>query len=717
MKRKSRQFLSTLLAAAMIFAMFAAMPLTAGAANSDNTIDLSGSWIASSGSDITWANWEYKHSNGRIHVRGDVTVVGKVTGAEKTLGFDIDSGATVKWAADYSGSAIALIGLKGQGGIFEVAAGGKIRNETNGNSVLVEGGQAVKVVVNGGILSSKGGPVISANPDYASVDVKNGTVESTERNTAAIVATTGKINVSGGVVSVTGSSGVIISGGAIVISGGIVRNKGTGVAVSSYGDGASLTVSGGSIESNGGQTVSVRNMTISGGTVRNMGPNPAIIVTGNLTVSGGTICGTTRRAIAYSGVNSVITISGGFIFSYAKGTVQPKGQFDSPGDHVIEGFSSTVTVGGDAVVCAWNRAAGNTEYADGSTEDLIVSPSGATAKWGIYSGRLKDHAIFGMEPAKRDGISYANGANTGFFLISDVTVKSDSDSDADAGTDTDADTDTDGDADSGGGGYSDSDADGDAGSGVDGDGDGDGDGDAGSGDTTPPGGSTTPGDPSDGDPAQEGAATGDMSNFSRIRTYSPSLFSDVDENEWYGYNQYKSVANAYEYGLMEGKGGGLFDPDGNITIAEAVTVAARVHSIYTTGADNFTVSGSNWYTVYMNYAIANNIISAGDFTDAYELAATRADMAYIFAHSLPAAEFNTQNNLSALPDVTSETPYFDSIFLLYRSGIVAGNDETGTFSPSANITRAEAAAIISRVILPSTRFSGRVYNQGHPIIE
>jgi len=47
--------------------------------------------------------------------------------------------------------------------------------------------------------------------------------------------------------------------------------------------------------------------------------------------------------------------------------------------------------------------------------------------------------------------------------------------------------------------------------------------------------------------------------------------------------------------------------------------------------------------------------------------------------------------------------------MLYKAGVLAGNDSIGTFNPGSNITRAEASAIVSRVILPLTRLNGRIY--------
>ena len=197
-----------------------------------------------------------------------------------------------------------------------------------------------------------------------------------------------------------------------------------------------------------------------------------------------------------------------------------------------------------------------------------------------------------------------------------------------------------------------------------------------------------------------------MSNFTKVNTYTRDQFTDVNETLWYGHDQQKVIATAYEYGLMQGSGN-TFNPTGNMTIAEAVTIAARVHHIHN-GGDGIFTQGNPWYQVYVDYCIANDIIGSGTFSD-YNKAATRAEMAYIFSCALPASEFASQNTVDSLPDVNSNTPYYSAILMLYKAGVVAGSDSIGTFNPANNITRAEAAAIISRVILPTARFSGKTF--------
>ena len=70
-------------------------------------------------------------------------------------------------------------------------------------------------------------------------------------------------------------------------------------------------------------------------------------------------------------------------------------------------------------------------------------------------------------------------------------------------------------------------------------------------------------------------ATGAFAAFEKVNTYDNN-FSDVKDTNWFA----KDVKSAYELGFMNGKAEGLFDPNGNVTVAEGITMAARVHAIY-----------------------------------------------------------------------------------------------------------------------------------------
>ena len=84
--------------------------------------------------------------------------------------------------------------------------------------------------------------------------------------------------------------------------------------------------------------------------------------------------------------------------------------------------------------------------------------------------------------------------------------------------------------------------------------------------------------------------TGSLDNFKKGASYPAGKFTDVPSNAWY----IESVKAGYEYGLVKGSSETTFNPSGNMTVAEAVTLAARLHSIYYTGKADF-AQGKPWY--------------------------------------------------------------------------------------------------------------------------
>ena len=171
------------------------------------------------------------------------------------------------------------------------------------------------------------------------------------------------------------------------------------------------------------------------------------------------------------------------------------------------------------------------------------------------------------------------------------------------------------------------------------------------------------------------------------------LFSDVTEDKWY----YDTVSIVCDANLMRGTSDTTFNPEGSMTVAEAITMGARLYNSIRGGTDvTFTASASgNWFDVYVSFAIKNGIIKADDFSD-YTRTATRAEMAYIFYHSVTPAYLSAINSWNSLPDVTIYDKYGSEIYSLYNAGILTGNDSYGTFGPSSEITRAQAAAILGR---------------------
>jgi len=179
-------------------------------------------------------------------------------------------------------------------------------------------------------------------------------------------------------------------------------------------------------------------------------------------------------------------------------------------------------------------------------------------------------------------------------------------------------------------------------------------------------------------------------------------FIDVKEADWF----YSDVLDSYELGLINGRTANTYVPGGNITIAEAIKLAASMHQKYTTGAVTLSNGSDAWYSTYVDYAVANGIIKAGEYTDMNAIA-TRAQFASIFAAALPEAALPAINAVAdgKIPDVKPADPYGAAVYKLYRAGILNGNDAAGSFAPMSNIKRSEVAAIVNRMMNAEKRVS------------
>ena len=200
-----------------------------------------------------------------------------------------------------------------------------------------------------------------------------------------------------------------------------------------------------------------------------------------------------------------------------------------------------------------------------------------------------------------------------------------------------------------------------------------------------------------------------LSDFTAERTYS-GQFADVVSNAWY----YDNVKTAYELGLINGTSQTAFSPTKQITIAEVQTLVARIHSTYY-GNTIESVEGA-WYAPYVEYCmehIDREVCYMAYMLDGNAVTAnqpaSRSYFAYLMYAALPASEYQQINTIpdGSLPDVDDSVFMSapERIYALYRAGILTGNDAYGTFRPDSNITRAEVAAIIARMIDPEQRKS------------
>ena len=216
-------------------------------------------------------------------------------------------------------------------------------------------------------------------------------------------------------------------------------------------------------------------------------------------------------------------------------------------------------------------------------------------------------------------------------------------------------------------------------------------------------------------------------------------FSDVPADAWYA----PYVALCAEQGLLNGTGGGKFDPLDEMTGEEAIVMAARLrwqtqggtgalpkgpatveelktalgadadktllaptHHYFSAGGpslDDKVWLADQWSWDGIAY-LARQGKDAGAIPPLMSLQAYDTADRWSFYNALA---FATQGmDLPILNDVKSLPDSEDAgVLRLYQAGILAGTDGYGTFLGAKGLTRAEAAAALARIADPALRLT------------
>ena len=176
-------------------------------------------------------------------------------------------------------------------------------------------------------------------------------------------------------------------------------------------------------------------------------------------------------------------------------------------------------------------------------------------------------------------------------------------------------------------------------------------------------------------------------------------FTDLDAKAWY----HEGVDYALANGLMNGVGGGRFEPDGQLTRAQLVTVLYRAAGEPDTGkqVNPFTdVADDAWYTKAVIWAANNGIVNGvAKNTFAPDDSITREQIAAML-YRYAGAEAAKEDKLSAFPDAAKVSDWAkEALNWAVASGLINGvADANGTASlePQATATRAQIATILMR---------------------
>ena len=160
-------------------------------------------------------------------------------------------------------------------------------------------------------------------------------------------------------------------------------------------------------------------------------------------------------------------------------------------------------------------------------------------------------------------------------------------------------------------------------------------------------------------------------------------------------------------GIRSGTGGNAFEPGREVTVAEAIQMAANMDSRYKGDTFHTTAHVSSpWYTDAVTYCLTSGIISRDQFDD-YGRQITRRELAQVFAATELARSLPQRNSpirvMTSVEDVPASDPASSAIYSLYTKGILTGVDQNLSFRPEDAVTRAEVAALAARLARPEQR--------------
>lgn len=197
-----------------------------------------------------------------------------------------------------------------------------------------------------------------------------------------------------------------------------------------------------------------------------------------------------------------------------------------------------------------------------------------------------------------------------------------------------------------------------------------------------------------------------LSNVSAAKFNSIKDFTDY-ESDIKGKWSESYITTLVNKGGIKGYEDGTFRPKANITTAELVSIL-----LGTSGAE---VDTTNWPESVMAQANKAGILDSGMLTEG-NVPISREKMAYVLVNSASKllGEQVTSDKYapdSVIPDLASaRSEYRDEIKAAYGLGLLAGNDDAGTFKPSAPTTREETCVIINRLF----KYTDRVDNLHKP---
>ena len=168
-------------------------------------------------------------------------------------------------------------------------------------------------------------------------------------------------------------------------------------------------------------------------------------------------------------------------------------------------------------------------------------------------------------------------------------------------------------------------------------------------------------------------------------------FTDVKDSDWF----YSYLFELAHKDLIKGNTDGSYAPDKPLYVDEFLAMALR-----TMGQEQKNANGY-WAQNYIDRAIELGLIENGEFSR-YDAPISREKIAKIVVKSLDPETVDADQELDAVFSDFQEVSEKEFVRKAIGLGVLAGYKD-GTFRPSANATRAEAATMVVRMIDPTYR--------------
>lgn len=191
--------------------------------------------------------------------------------------------------------------------------------------------------------------------------------------------------------------------------------------------------------------------------------------------------------------------------------------------------------------------------------------------------------------------------------------------------------------------------------------------------------------------------------FDDIGQMNSSTFTDVSSKTWC----YSGVKTAYNKGIMLGYTDKTFRPNNNVSWAEAITIAARIHAAYN---DNLIAEPEPErglvHDLLQILLRARHAALGNSGGGKLSQSINRYNLAYLFAKTIDDQDMPKICDY-AIGDLSSIPGYYKaSVEKLYAAGVMIGVDSSYRFCGTSTTSRGQIATVIARLVEPALR-------QGH----